>query len=208
MALPVEKIPVRRFTPEEYMELEEQALEKSEYIDGFIYAMSGSTPKHALITANVIGNLVPGLKKGICRVYSGDLKIASDMRGHFTYPDAVVVCGKPRFHDKFQNVLLNPTVIIEVLSPSTEAYDRGDKFKRYRRIGSLTDYLLIAQDQPLVEHFSKQADGWVMQDADKLSGKIKLKTLKMTLALTDLYDGIEFDTEAGWSERERTRPIQ
>ncbi len=208
MALPVEKIPVRRFTPEEYMELEEQALEKCEYIDGFIYAMSGSTPKHALITANVIGNLVPGLKKGSCHVYSGDLKIASDMRGHFTYPDAVVVCGKPRFHDKFQNVLLNPTVIIEVLSPSTEAYDRGDKFKRYRRIGSLTDYLLIAQDQPLVEHFSKQTDGWVMQDADKLSGKIKLKTLKMTLALTDLYDGIEFETEAGLSERERTRAIQ
>ncbi len=208
MALPEEKIPVRRFTPEEYMELEEQALEKSEYIDGFIYAMSGSTPKHAAITANVIGNLVPGLKKGSCRVYSGDLKIASDMRGHFTYPDAVVVCGKPRFHDKFKDVLLNPTVIIEVLSPSTEAYDRGDKFKRYRRIGSLTDYLLIAQDQPLVEHFSKQTDGWVMQDADKLSGKIKLKTLKMTFALTELYDGIEFETEAELSDRKRTKPNQ
>ncbi len=208
MALPAEKLPVRLYTLEEYMEMEEHSLEKHEFIDGAIYAMSGSTPKHAAITANAIVAIGSQLKKGSCRVYSGDLKIATDMRGHFCYPDAVIVCGKPRFHDKFQDVLLNPTVIIEVLSPSTEGYDRGEKFKRYRRIGSLTDYLLISQNQPLVEHFSKQAEGWVMQDADKLGGKIKLKTLKMTLALADLYDGIEFTIEDQLSGRGQIRPLQ
>jgi Uma2 family endonuclease len=192
MALPAEKPLPRRYTPEEYIALEREADYKSEYIDGYIYAMAGASPTHCAIAANVIGSLVPQLKGSRCRVFSGDLKIATDLKGHYTYADVVIVCGTPRYHDKFQDVLLNPTLVVEVLSPSTEAYDRGEKFKRYRRVASLTDYILIAQDQPLVEHFSRQADGWAMNDADRLSRKLQVKTLKCTLSLADIYSGISF----------------
>lgn len=192
MALPAEQPLPRRYTPEEYIELERAADHKSEYIDGYIYAMAGASPTHCAIAANVIGSLVPELKGSRCRVFSGDLKIATDLKGHYTCADVVIVCGTPRYHDKFHDVLLNPTLAVEVLSPSTEAYDRGEKFKRYRRVASLTNYILISQDQPLIEHFSRQADGWALNDADRLSRKLQIKSLKGALSLADVYSGITF----------------
>ncbi len=192
MALPAENPLPRRYTPEEYIELERQAEDKSEYLDGYIYAMAGASPTHAAITANVTVAIGSQLKGSRCRIFSSDLKIASDLKGHFTYADVVVVCGPPRYHDKFKDVLLNPTLIVEVLSPSTEAYDRGEKFKRYRRIASLTDYLLISPDQPLIEHFTRQTSGWAMTDADQLRKKLSLKTLKSTLPVSDVYTGVSF----------------
>ncbi len=197
MGLPAEKPLPRRYTPEEYIELERRAEDKSEYIDGYICALAGASPTHCAITANVTIAIGSQLKGSRCRVFSGDLKIASDLRGHYTYADVVVVCGTPRYHDKFHDVLLNPTLIVEVLSPSTEAYDRGDKFRRYRRVASLSDYLMISQDQPLVEHFSRQPEGWTMRDADKLNQKLRLKALKCTLSVNDVYNGITFPAPNG-----------
>ncbi|HWQ33083.1 MAG TPA: Uma2 family endonuclease [Blastocatellia bacterium] len=192
MALPAEKPLPRRYTPEEYIELERAADYKSEYIDGYIYAMAGASPTHCAIAANA--TIAPGvqLKGSRCRVFSGDLKIATDLKGHYTCADVVIVFGTPRYHDKFQDVLLNPTLVVEVLSLSTEACDRGEKFKRYRRVALLTDYILISQDQPLVEHFSRQGDGWALNGADRLSRKLQVKSLKCTLSLADVYSGISF----------------
>ena len=194
MALPAEKPLPRRYTPEEYIALERAADYKSEYIDGYIYAMAGASPTHCAIAANVTIALGVQLKGSRCRVFSGDLKIATDLKGHYTYADVVIVCGTPRYHDKFHDVLLNPTLVVEVLSPSTEACDRGEKFKRYRRVASLTDYILISQDQPLVEHFSRQGDGWALNDADGLSRKLQIKSLKSALSLADVYSGISFSS--------------
>ena len=144
-------LPVRRYTPEEYLELERKAEFKSEYIDGEIFpigggilGMAGADEAHNLIVTNAVRELSLQLKGRPCRTYPSDMKVEPVPGGQFVYPDVTVVCGEPRFHDERRDMLKNPTVIIEVLSPSTEAYDRGAKFARYRQMNSLTNYLLIS----------------------------------------------------------------
>ena len=169
---------------------------KSEYLEGRVYAMAGGRPEHAAITMNIGGELRAQLRGGPCRVYSGDLKVGTPDSRLFAYPDLSVVCGEARFRDERRDVLVNLTLLVEVLSPSTEAHDRGKKFSRYRQIGSLTDYLLVSQDEPFVDHYEIHDGGrWVMVSASGLDGVLELPALGVTFRLSDVYDGIVFPPE-------------
>lgn len=150
-------------TPAAYLAFERSSAEKHEYADGEIFAMAGSSREHSLITANVQRELGNALLERPCEVHTSDMRIKIASTGRYVYPDASVVCGEPHFEDAELDTLLNPELIVEVLSDSTEAYDRGDKFDQYRSIPSFTDYLLISQKAIRIEHFQRQADGrWLL----------------------------------------------
>jgi len=189
MSRPAEQI----ITAADYLDLERQAATKSEYLNGQIYAMSGASRKHNTIVFNLarrIGNQLDGKP---CRGYVNDMRVKVSPTGLYTYPDVVVACGEPRFEDSHVDTLLDPTVIIEVLSDSTEAYDRGDKFAHYRALESLTDYLLVAQDKPRIEHYSRQPDGqWLYSVADGLDARMGIATIGCALHLAEVYDRVEF----------------
>jgi Uma2 family endonuclease len=191
-ALESEKI----YTPEQYLEFERNAEERHEYLDGLIYLMSGGSPKHSSICVNTIIDLGLQLRRKPCQIFEANMKVGAETSSQFSYPDASVVCGEAKFHDKHQDILINPTVIIEVLSPSTELFDRGKKFARYQRIESFTDYVLIAQDEPRVEHFARQTnDTWVLTVATGLKSRIKLSSIACMLKLSEVYDRIQFEPE-------------
>jgi Uma2 family endonuclease len=184
--------PTARITPEEYLARERQAETKSEYFDGEIFAMSGASPAHVLIVTNVVSELRQQLRGRDCRVYSTDLRVKVSATGLYTYPDVVVVCGEPRFEDEQADTLVNPKVIVEVLSKSTQDYDRGAKFEQYRTIASFTEYVLIAQDKPHVEHFLRQPDGrWLLAETNRLDDRIELESIGAHLALADVYEKVE-----------------
>ncbi|HVO22726.1 MAG TPA: Uma2 family endonuclease [Candidatus Margulisiibacteriota bacterium] len=183
--------PKPRITPEEYLALERKAETKSEYFNGEIFAMSGASPVHVLIVTNVVSRLWGQLRARDCTVYSTDLRTKVSATGLYTYPDVVVVCGAPRFDDDQADTLVNPKVIIEVLSKSTQDYDRGAKFEQYRTIESFTEYVLIAQDKPHVEHFVRQPDGrWMFEETNRLADQITLESLGAHLALADVYEKV------------------
>lgn len=185
--------PKTYFTPEEYLELERQAEHKSEYYKGEIFAMAGASPRHNLITSNIVGELRAKLKGKPCAVVSADMLVKTSKTGLHTYPDVVVVCGKPVLDEKEKCILLNPTVIVEVLSNSTKDYDRGGKFEAYREIESFTEYILVAQERFHVEHFAKQSDGsWVMRETDNLEDSVKLQALDSELSLQEIYYNFDF----------------
>lgn len=185
--------PKQRFTPEEYLAMEREAHYKSEYLDGEIFAMAGASPHHSLIATNTIRELSLQLMRRACQVYSSDMRIDLSKHGMYGYPDAVVVCGEPMFSDKYRDNLINPIVIIEVLSKSTEAYDRGEKFIRYRKLKAFKEYLLIAQDTPYVEHYLRQPNHrWTLSEADGLRGSIYLPAIECTLKLAKIYDKVKF----------------
>ncbi len=178
---------------EEYLVRERQAAYKSDYVYGDIRAMAGASFAHTSITANVTIALGTQLKGTPCRTHSNDLKVAADPSGLYVYPDLTIVCGPPRALDNRRDVLLNPTVIIEVLSSSTETYDRGTKSEGYKQIESLREYLLISQSEPRVEQYSRQADGlWLMATARGTNGVIRLESIRCTLSLADVYEGVDF----------------
>lgn len=184
--------PHRRYTPEEYLELERAAEFKSEYLDGQIYAMSGASLAPAGITFNLYGQIGAQLKPP-CRGLSNDMKVRTSYTGLYAYPDLIVVCGEPLFHDKKGDVLLNPKVIFEVLSPSTEIYDRTEKFFRYQMLESFTDYVLIAQSEPRIEHFSRHPNsGWLFNLVKGLENNLSVASIECTLELARIYSGIEF----------------
>jgi Uma2 family endonuclease len=193
------------FSVEEYLALEWESEERHEYLDGHVHAMAGESPEHSDICANLAGILHPQLRGTPCRVWSKDTKVRSGpeprscqaTKGLFSYPDLVVVCGAPQFHDAYRDVLLNPTVIIEVLSPSTEAFDRGEKFWRYRTwLPALTNYLLVSQALPLIEHYLRQAnDTWNLSTVSTMEGSVYLATIDCTLRLREVYDRINFPSE-------------
>ncbi|MBI1760009.1 MAG: Uma2 family endonuclease [Acidobacteria bacterium] len=191
MAYPQSKF---RFTPEEYLTFERAAETKHEYIDGFIYAMAGGSPPHNRICFNVIASIGPHLRETECFGFTSDQKIRTDPQDLFSYPDITIVCGEPVFHDHHKDVVLNPKVIIEVLSPSTETHDRVEKFARYRTIKTLTDYLLIAQDRASIEHFSNQKgkSEWLYSAAIGLPSAVKLTSINCALKLAAVYDRIVF----------------
>lgn len=187
----------RLYTPEEYLALEREAEFKSEYFHGEIYAMAGSSPEHSTITINISREVSLQLKGKPCQAFSNDMKVRTTPTGLFAYPDLSVVCGEPRFHDSKRDVLVNPTVLFEVLSSSTEAYDRGKKFAQYQEIESLTDYVLIAQDEPRIEHFRRQPDDqWLLTVATGLASKIRLASIECTLSLSEVYDRVKFEEKA------------
>ena len=182
-----------RFTPEEYLALERKAERKSEYFNGEIFAMSGASPQHVLIVTNVVAELRGQLKTRPCTVYSTDLRLKVSATGLlYTYPDVIVVCGEPQFDDDHKDTLLNPTLIVEVLSESTKDYDRGAKFEMYRKIESFFEYVLIAQDKRHVEHFVRQTGNrWLLSETNRLEDTLELTSIACNLMLTEVYDKVE-----------------
>ncbi len=187
----------RLLSREEYLALERRGEGKHEYAAGELVAMVGASFRHNLIQTRVLASLYGQLRGRHCEVTPSDLRVAIGALGIYTYPDVTVVCGEPRFEDAEQDTLLNPTLIGEILSPSTESYDRGKKFQRYRLIPAFREYLLIAQDLPFVEHYLRQADNrWVFSTFERLGDVIALDSIGCTLALADVYAGIAFDQPA------------
>ncbi len=184
--------PKTYITPEVYLELERKADYKSEYLNGEIYAMGGASPRHVLIVTNVVAELRNQLKSRPCTVYSTDLRVRVSPNGLYTYPDVVIVCDTPQFSDQRRDTLTNPTLIVEVLSPSTKDYDRGEKFEQYRTLGSLKEYVLIAQDKHHLEHFVRQPDAtWLLSETNRLEDTVELAAIGYQLKLTEVYDKID-----------------
>lgn len=185
-------------TVEEYLAFERASAEKHEYRDGEIVAMAGASYAHNLLVMNTGASLHTQLRGRPCRVLPSDLRVYIPASHLFTYPDLTVVCGQPHFSDDRQDTLLNPQVIIEVLSPSTEGYDRGAKFRHYRTIESLREYVLIEQDSYRVEHFARQAnDLWLLSDAIGTEATLRLSTLDCTIPLAEVYEEVPIEGEAG-----------
>ena len=179
-------------SPQEYLAMERQAETKSEYYAGEVFAMAGASRRHVRIMVNTILSLAAQLKERQCEVFTSDLRVKVSATGLYTYPDVVVVCGKPRFDDDQEDTLLNPTVIVEVLSKSTEAYDRGEKFAMYRALESMTDYLLIAQDIARLEHYARQPDGsWRFLESAGLDAIAVIESIQCQLSLADVYDKVD-----------------
>ncbi len=189
-------IPKTKLTPEEYLEKERKAEYKSEYFDGEIFAMAGAKRNHNKVTTNVGGLIWQHLKGKDCESYSNDMRVFVPKTGLYTYPDVVVICGEPKFQDNVFDTLLNPTLLIEVLSDTTENYDRGKKFQHYRSIESLQEYVSVSQDEARIEKYVKQGDGfWVLSEAVGLDAKIKLDAIDCELALSEVFDKVIFSDE-------------
>jgi Uma2 family endonuclease len=184
-------------TPEQYLEIERKAEFKSEYYGGEMFAMSGARRGHNLINWNLARVLDRHLRNRPCEAYQNDMRVRVDATGLYAYPDTVIVCGEPQFLDETQDTLLNPTVIIEVLSPSTEAYDRGDKFELYGAIPSLTHYLLVSSERMSAGLFTRQAEGgWLFAGAALPEDTIDLPAVGVRFTLADLYEKVEFAAKA------------
>ncbi len=179
------------YTPEEYLALERSSVEgKCEFVDGQIFAMAGASREHNLIGFNIAGELRNQLKGRPCEAYASDMRVKAAEAKGYHYPDVAVVYGKPEFEDGHLDILLNPTVLIEILPPSTEAYDRGDKFAAYRKIASLREYLLVAQDKPRIERYVRQGDSGILTETSGLDGVVGLETVGCALALREVYDRV------------------
>ncbi len=182
------------YTPEHYVELERDAEFKNEYLSGQIFAMAGGSPKHSKIISNVNGSAWSRLRGSSCQVYNNDLRVTIMQTGLKTYPDLTVVCGEAHFHPLDKDSLINPTVLFEVLSPTTEAYDRGEKWAHYRQLDSLQEYLLVSQDKALVEHYVRQEDGsWNFTAISDIQVSVTLPCLGCELPLTEIYDRVTFE---------------
>jgi Uma2 family endonuclease len=189
--------PKVRLTPEEYLTIERKAECKSEYHAGQMFAMSGASEAHNLIAGNVFAAFHAQLRNRPCKVYPSDMRVKIGFTGLYTYPDVTVVCGEVHFDDEQRDTLLNPTVIIEVLSPSTEGYDRGAKCGHYRKLESLQEYVLIAQDKHHVEHYVRQPDDqWLLSETGNLQDTINLPSINCDLALEDVYEKVEIEMTA------------
>jgi Uma2 family endonuclease len=183
--------PITYLRPEEYLALERESEFKSEYLDGEIIAMTGASRQHNLISLNVGSELRQQLRGSPCEVYAGDMRVRVASARLYTYPDVVVACGEPRFEDEHVDTLLNPSLIVEVLSPSTELYDRGKKFRLYRTIDSLSEYLLVAQDECRVEQYARQKDGrWLLADYRSPDDSVELSSVGCRLALREVYEKV------------------
>jgi Uma2 family endonuclease len=175
-------------TPDEYLALERAAEYKNEYVDGEIFAMTGASRKHNLIVTNAVRVLGSQLIDRPCEVYPGEMRVKAPASRAYVYPDVVVVCEEPRLEDDHFDTLLNPTLVVEVLSKSTESYNRLAKSAYYRTIESLIEYLLVSQEEYRVEQYVKQGDGrWLLSDVRSLESVVELKSIGCSLALVDVY---------------------
>ncbi len=195
-----------RLTPEEYIAFERKALPdaeiiRHEYINGELIAMSGASRAHNLITGNIFGELRAQLRSSGCETYMSDMRVSTPPTASYFYPDVVVVCEEPRFEDDVFDTLLNPIILVEVLSPSTEAYDRGEKFTHYRQLASLQEYVLVAQDKVLVEHYHRQEKqrsasvtpkDWIFTDFQELAESLPLTSIHCELSLREIYERVTF----------------
>jgi Uma2 family endonuclease len=186
--------PLRQLSFEDWLAIERAAEDqRSEFVAGEVFAMTGATEQHNLIVANVVAGLHAQLKGKPCRVYPSDLKVRIEADDVGTYPDAMVICGERAFHDDRRDVVTNPTLIVEVLSDSSEAYDRGDKFAHYRKLPSLKAYLLLSQNRMQAELFVRQPDDtWQFTALVGAEDRIPLAAVDAELTLGELYDKVEF----------------
>jgi Uma2 family endonuclease len=183
--------PKTYLTPEEYLAIERRNEYKSEYVDGEMVAMTGASRRHNLITVNITGQLYPQLRGRPCESYASEMRVRIPTTHAYMYPDVVIVCGEPRLEDDYLDTLLNPTVLVEVPSESTERYDRGRKFDFYRTIESLAEYVLVAQDECRVEQYAKQPDGrWLLTDHRSPEDVVELPSIQCTLKLSDVYEKV------------------
>jgi Uma2 family endonuclease len=198
----------RPFSPEEYLAFERTANVRHEYFDGEIYEMAGESLVHSQICVNISREISLRLKGTRCQALSPNMKVRAESKGMFAYPDLSIVCGEPLFHDLHRDVLLNPKVIIEVLSPSTQRYDQTKKFLRYRReITTLTDYILIYQDSPFIEHHEKTDDGrWVFNAFDGLDEVFSITSIECEIPLIEIYDRVEFAADSSTIENADSEP--
>ena len=190
------------YSVKEYLALERTAEERHEYLDGQIYAMAGESPEHGTICMNLSRIISTQLLGKPCQAFAKDITVRSgpepkprqSPKGLYSYPDLLVTCGEMQFHDEYRDVLLNPTVIIEVLSPTTEAFDHGEKWARYQSwLPSLMDYLLVSQTKPMLEHYRRQTnDGWLYYSGRSLGEQLYLTSIDCTLRLAEVYDRITF----------------
>ena len=182
-------------SPEEYLEFERESETRHEFIDGDLYAMAGESLSHSRVCINLAREVGNKLKGTTCEPLSPNMKVRTSNASLFAYPDLTIVCGEPQFHDTKKDVLINPKVIFEVLSPSTEKHDRTTKFMRYRMGNeTLADYVLVSQEKPFVEHFTRQADGdWRYRSYNSLADSFEIESVQCTLALSEIYDRVEFE---------------
>lgn len=186
-----------KMSEDEFLAIERKAETKSEFHDGEMYAMSGAQRSHILITGNLLVAIHAQLRGRDCEVYSNDMRVHIKETGSYTYPDIVSVCGEPRFHDDKFDTLLNPVLIIEVLSPSTEKFDRGRKFDHYSRVASLKEYVLVSQDQMQVDRYSRQDEsmGWFFRRFRRPDEIVELESIGCAIPLSAIYERVEL-TEA------------
>lgn len=181
-----------RVSVEEYLEMERTSEVRHEYYHGETFAMVGATEAHALIVTNLVLSLGTQLRDGPCRIYANDMRVRVEETGLYTYPDLVAVCEEPVFLEtEHRNTLLNPQLLVEVLSESTEAYDRGRKFAHYRNLASLRDYLLVAQDRAHIEHYERREGGWLLTEAVGLEATLELPSLGCELLVAEVYERVE-----------------
>jgi Uma2 family endonuclease len=179
----------------EYLAIERAGPLKHEYYRGEIFALAGSSEAHNLILTNILTSLNLQLRRRPCKVYPSDMRLKIPKTGLYTYPDVSVVCGTPIFDDSKQDTLLNPLIVVEILSPSTERYDRGKKFQNYRTVATLQEYLLVSQDDYHIEHYINQNDGnWLLASYDGRDASLQLKAIDCTLLLDDVYNKVDIDT--------------
>ena len=179
-------------TPEEYLALERKATIKSEYLGGQMYAMSGASRAHNLICLNIGGEIRSQLKERACEVYTNDMRVKVSAAGLYTYPDVLVVCDEPSLEDDSFDTLLNPTALFEILSPSTEAYDRGAKFGYYRQLDSMQEYTLVSQDFMRVEHYLRQNEQWILTEFGSPDDIVQLTSINCELPLREIYAKVDF----------------
>jgi Uma2 family endonuclease len=187
----------KKLSESEYLAMERAAEFKSEFYDGEMFAMAGAGLLHNRIKDNLIFEIGSCLKGSSCHTYSSDMRVKVERTGLYTYPDILIVCGRPEVDPDQKDTLFNPQVIIEVLSKSTESYDRGKKFLNYRRLPSLKEYVLVSQEQKLIERFVRQPDDdWLLTTFDDPNGEFALVTVPVRIAMADVFRGVEFLEES------------
>lgn len=188
--------PIQNLSPEEYLDFERSSEEKHEYLDGEVFAMSGAKRNHNKIVTNLSGLVWQHLKGRNCESYANDMRVFVPKTGLYTYPDLAVVCGEPRFQDDVPDTLFNPVLLIEVLSESTESYDRGAKFQHYRSIDSLKEYILVSQSEARIEKFTRQGDGfWMLSEAIGPGSSITFESIDCEIPLAEVYDKVDLERE-------------
>jgi len=187
----------KKLSEAEYLAIERAAELKSEFYNGEMFAMAGASHQHSEIKENLSIEIGGRLKGSTCHTYSSDMRMKVHRTGLYTYPDILIVCGRPEVDREHGDILHNPQVIIEILSESTESYDRGKKFLHYRRIPSLKEYVLVSQNQKLIERFVRQLDDdWLLTTFDDPDGEFALSTVPVRVPMADVYRGVEFTDES------------
>ena len=194
----------RKLTEAEYLEIERAAETKSEFYDGEMFAMAGGTRRHSKISMNLAREFGNKLLDHRCQPFNTDLRVKIEATGFYTYPDLSVVCGEDLHVDEEKDTLTNPTVIVDVLSDSTEGYDRGKKFEHYRQVPSLKEYLLVSQNEPHIEQFIRQANNeWLLREAAGLNATLSLPSLEIIISLAEVFRNVKFDPQSSHPEPSR-----